>query len=100
MQGCSAKFCLERVEEDGANAKNTFEEDGIKFIVTRGSPPLLSTLEQALAEIKHAYKEKFGHSVSEEVVEKGVVKSLSLVEYFQQSQLLSRPWTRSSLCMK
>ena len=42
MQGCSAKFCLERVEEDGANAKNTFEEDGIKFIVT---------LEQSLEEI-------------------------------------------------
>ena len=42
LKGCSAKFCLERVEEDGANAKNTFEEDGIKFIVT---------LEQSLEEI-------------------------------------------------
>ena len=29
-----------------------------------------------------------------------VSSSLSLVEYFQRSQLLSRPWTRSSLCMK
>ena len=41
-----------------------------EVIVTRGSPPSMSVLEQILGEIKSMYKEQFGHSVAEDVVEK------------------------------
>ena len=43
------------------------EKDGIKFIVTRGLLPSISTLEQTLDEIKSLFEEKFGHSFAEKV---------------------------------
>ena len=46
------------------------EKDGIEFTLIRGSPPSISTFEQALEEIKSMYEAQFGHLVAEEVVEK------------------------------
>ena len=46
------------------------EEDGIKFLVTRGEPPSMTALEQSLNEVKGLYNDKFGHTVDEEVVAK------------------------------
>ena len=61
------------------------EKDGIKFIVTRGLLPSISTLEQTLDEIKSLYEENFGHSFAEEVVEKDGIDRLL------RSLLSSRP---------
>ena len=55
-------------------AEEVAEKDGMEFIVTRGSPPSMSVLEQTLGEIKSMYEEKFGHSITEEVVEKDGIK--------------------------
>ena len=46
------------------------EKEGIEFTLTRGSPPSISTFEQALEDIKSMYEAQFGHLVAEEVVEK------------------------------
>ena len=45
------------------------EKEGIEFTLTRGSPPSISTFEQALEEIKSVYEAQFGHSVAEDVFE-------------------------------
>ena len=52
------------------------EKDGIEFTLTRGSPPSISTFEQALDEIKSVYEAQFGHSVAEEVVEKDICRQI------------------------
>jgi len=49
-----------------AVAEEVVEQDGIELIFTRGSPPSISTLEQALDEIKSMYEEQFGDYVVEE----------------------------------
>ena len=49
-------------------------KDGIKFILTHVALPSISILERALEEIKSMYKEQFGHSVAEDVVEKDGIK--------------------------
>ena len=36
------------------------EKEGIEFTLTRGSPPSISTSEQALEEIKSMYEAQFG----------------------------------------
>ena len=46
------------------------EKEGIEFTLTRGSPPSISTFEEALEEIKSMCEAQFGHLVAEEVVEK------------------------------
>ena len=56
-------------------AEDVVEKDGIEFSVTRGSPPSISTLEQALGEIKSMYAEKFGHSVAEKWLSKMALRS-------------------------
>merc|ERR1719265_2531902 len=55
----------EEEEEDDQEAK-CVEKDGIKWVVTRGSPPTLSQLEGRLAEVKSLYKAKYGGDVDEE----------------------------------
>merc|ERR1712100_937148 len=42
------------------------EKDGLKWVVTRGSPPTMSQLEDQLADVKSLYKAKFGEDVDEE----------------------------------
>ena len=42
--------------------------------LTHVALPSISILEQALEEIKSMYKEQFGHSVAEDVVEKDGIK--------------------------
>ena len=44
------------------------EQDGIEPILTRGLPPSVSTLEQALDKIESMHQEQFGGYVGEEVV--------------------------------
>ena len=46
------------------------EKEGMEFTLTRGSPPSISTFEQALEEIKSRYEAQFGHLIAEEVDEK------------------------------
>ena len=42
---------------------------GIKFLVTRGSPQPLASLENRMTEVRGLYADKFGHSVDQEFVE-------------------------------
>merc|ERR1712134_229820 len=55
----------EEEEEDEEETKYV-EQDGLKWVVTRGSPPSMSQLEDQLAEVKSLYKAKYGEDVDEE----------------------------------
>merc|ERR1712224_1070167 len=55
----------EEEEEDEEETKYV-EKDGLKWVVTRGSPPSMSQLEDQLAEVKSLYKAKYGEDVDEE----------------------------------
>jgi len=56
----------EAEEEDDEQETKYVEKDGLKWVVTRGSPPLMSQLEDKLAEVKALYAKKFGESVDDE----------------------------------
>ena len=81
-------------------AEEAAEKDGMEFIVTRGSPPSMSVLEQTLGEIKSMYEEKFGHSITEELVEKDGIKFSLIHVALPSISSLSRPWRKSSPCIK
>merc|ERR1719265_926979 len=54
---------MKGVDEDEAKY---VEKDGIKWVVTRGTPPTMSQLEEQLAEVKSLYKAKYGEDVDDE----------------------------------
>merc|ERR1711937_32753 len=56
----------EEEEEDDAEETKYVEKDGLKWVVTRGSPPSMSQLEDQLAQVKSLYKAKYGEDVDEE----------------------------------
>merc|ERR1719408_860646 len=55
-------------EDEQADEHETkyVEKDGISWVVTRGSPPTMSQLEDQLAEAKSMYKMKYGEDVDDE----------------------------------
>merc|ERR1712072_466423 len=57
---------VEEEEEDDEQETKYVEKDGIKWVVTRGSPPSMSRLEDQLAEVKSLYKEKYGEDDDDE----------------------------------
>jgi len=59
---------VDNEEEDEEDEQETkyVEKDGLKWVVTRGSPPEMSQLEDKLAEVKSLYKAKYGEDVDEE----------------------------------
>jgi predicted phosphodiesterase len=61
-----AKFGEDVDDEDEEDEQETVEKDGIKWVVTRGSPPTMSQLEDRLADVKALYKAKFGEDVDDE----------------------------------
>merc|ERR1712224_1173131 len=56
----------EAEEEDDEQETEYVEKDGLKWVVTRGSPPSMSRLEDQLAEVKSLYKAKYGEDVDDE----------------------------------
>merc|ERR1711937_953499 len=56
----------ESEEEDDERDTTCVEKDGLKWVVTRGSPPSMSQLEDQLAQVKSLYKAKYGEDVDEE----------------------------------
>merc|ERR1719162_1298538 len=50
----------EQHEYSDGTSMSVVQNDDIKWIVQRGAPPTMSTLEQTLAEVKAAYMDKFG----------------------------------------
>ena len=59
-----------------------------------------AVLEQTLGEIKSMYEEKFGHSITEELVEKDGIKFSLIHVALPSISSLSRPWRKSSPCIK
>jgi hypothetical protein len=53
-------------DEEDEDEQETVEKDGIKWVVTRGSPPTMSQLEDRLGDVKALYKAKFGEDVDDE----------------------------------
>merc|ERR1719199_1228694 len=45
--------------------------DGVDVIVTRGAPPSTESMLKQLEEVKNLFEEKFGHSVDQEIMNKG-----------------------------
>merc|ERR1712118_358429 len=56
----------EEEEEEDAEGTKYVEKDGLKWVVTRGSPPSMSKLEDRLAEVKSLYRAKYGEDVDDE----------------------------------
>merc|ERR1719420_1016404 len=69
----------EEEDEDDQDAKYV-EKDGMKWIVTRGSPPTMSQLEDRLAEAKFLYKAKYGEDVDDEEEEEEDEQETKYVE--------------------
>merc|ERR1719217_1982373 len=59
----------EAVEEEVEQETKYVEKDGINWVVTRGSPPKMSQLEDQLAEVKSLYKAKYGEDVDDDEAE-------------------------------
>merc|ERR1712196_95304 len=59
----------EAEEEEDEQETKSVEKDGINWVVTRGSPPKMSQLEDQLAEVKSLYKAKYGEDVDDEEAE-------------------------------
>merc|ERR1719487_94620 len=53
-------------EQTHEHETNYVENDGIMCAVTRGRPPMMSELEDKLAEVKSLYKRKYGEDVDDE----------------------------------
>merc|ERR1719191_103962 len=56
----------EAEEEHDEHDTTCVEKDGLKWVVTRGSPPSMSKLEDRLAEVKSLYKAKYDEDVDDE----------------------------------
>merc|ERR1712224_280066 len=59
----------EEDEEEDEEETKYVEKDGLKWVVTRGSPPSMSKLEDSLAEVKSLYKAKYGEDLDDEEAE-------------------------------
>merc|ERR1711869_182346 len=70
----------EAEEEDVEQETKYVEKDGIKWVVTRGSPPSMSRLEDQLAEVKSLYKAKYGEDVDDEEEEEDDAEETKYVE--------------------
>merc|ERR1712224_233636 len=53
-------------EEEDEQETKYVEKDGLKWVVTRGSPPNMSQLEDQLAEVKSLYKAKYDEDVDDD----------------------------------
>merc|ERR1719375_1973452 len=56
----------EEEEEEDEEETKCVEKDGLKWVVTRGSPPSMSQLEDQLAEVKSLYKAKYGEDFDDD----------------------------------
>merc|ERR1711869_51907 len=70
----------EAEEEDVEQETKYVEKDGIKWVVTRGSPPSMSRLEDQLADVKCLYKAKYGEDVDDEEEEEEDEEETKYVE--------------------
>ena len=75
---CSGQALQDRRQEQAQEV----DQDGMKFVITRGAPPSMSQLKASLNEMKGLYEDKFGHEVDEELDQDGTKfrSSSSLVE--------------------
>jgi len=61
----------EAEEEEDEQETKYVEKDGLKWIVTRGSAPSMSQLEDRLAEVKSLYKAKYDEDVDDDGANSG-----------------------------
>merc|ERR1712193_387914 len=67
-------------EEEDEEETTCVEKDGLKWVVTWGSPPSMSKLEDQLAEVKSLYKAKYGEDVDDEEEEEDDAEETKYVE--------------------
>merc|ERR1719162_1839583 len=69
----------EQHEYSDGTSMSVVHNDDIKWIVQRGAPPTMSTLEQTLGEVKAAYMDTFGQDVDDESYKYNDATSMSLL---------------------